>query len=284
MSGPREAPPPVAVCNVYVDGYNFYYSISKRDHDFLKLGWCNFSLLSGRLVDKAFPGARVGAVKYFTAPVSRHEVHPGEARRQQVWLEALKLGTQDQVRVIKGYYDQHDDKPRVEKQTDTNLAISMIRDTIMSPRDPRHGAFRGRDPFSPCSCVLLLSGDNDLLPAVEMVGSYGMEVAIFRPVDDHDSRQSPVHSRIHTYRTSEEDLRKSMLPDCILREDGTAITWSEYLDMKIASEAVSPQVDRECFAQCRAEAANSDDNDPLKKKKKAQLMEYVGRVTVLLPE
>jgi len=33
-------------------------------------------------------------------------------------------------------------------------------------------------------------------------------------------------------------------------------------------------------------AANSgdNDNDPLKKKKKAQLMEYVGRVTVLLPE
>jgi filamentous hemagglutinin family protein len=33
-------------------------------------------------------------------------------------------------------------------------------------------------------------------------------------------------------------------------------------------------------------AANGtpDDNDPLKKKKKAQLMEYVGRVTVLLPE
>jgi hypothetical protein len=29
---------------------------------------------------------------------------------------------------------------------------------------------------------------------------------------------------------------------------------------------------------------NTDDNDPLKKKKKPQLMEYVGRVTVLLPQ
>ena len=81
------------VCNVYIDGYNFYYSISKRDHDFLKLGWCNFWLLSGRLVSKAFPGARVGVIKYFTAPVSRHEVHPGEARRQELWLEARGLAS-----------------------------------------------------------------------------------------------------------------------------------------------------------------------------------------------
>jgi dCMP deaminase len=137
----------------------------------------------------------------------------------------------------------------------------MIRDTIMSPRDPRHGAYRGRDPFSACNCLLLLSGDNDLLPAAEMVGNYGIDVAIFRPVDDHDSRQNPVHPRIHTYRTFEDDLKQSMLPDCIPREDGPAITWSEYLTMKIASEAVSPEVDRECLAQCHAEAANSDDTE-----------------------
>jgi len=32
----------------------------------------------------------------------------------------------DRLLIIKGYYDQHDGKPRVEKQTDTNLAISMV--------------------------------------------------------------------------------------------------------------------------------------------------------------
>jgi len=107
-------PKPILV-NIYIDGYNFYYSISKRDHAFLKLGWCNFCLLSDRLVMRAFPGARVGAVKYFTAPVSRHEIHPGEARRQQLWLDAVRFGTNDKVRVIKGYHAQHEDKPRVEK-------------------------------------------------------------------------------------------------------------------------------------------------------------------------
>jgi hypothetical protein len=135
--------PAVTVCNVYIDGYNFYYSISKRDHEFLKLGWCDFSLLSARLVKRAFPGARVGAVKYFTAPVTHHEIHPGEARRQQLWLDALKFGSRSRVRVIHGFHAQHDEKPRVEKQTDTNLAISMIRDAIMSPGDPRHDMFHG---------------------------------------------------------------------------------------------------------------------------------------------
>ena len=53
-----------------------------------------------------------------------------------------------------------------------------------------------------------------------------------------------------------------MLSDPILREDSTAITWSEYLEMKIASEAVAPlQLDREFWDQCQAEAANSDDNE-----------------------
>jgi dCMP deaminase len=260
-AGPTRTAPAVTVCNVYIDGYNFYYSISKRDHEFLKLGWCDFSLLSSRLVKKAFPGARVGAVKYFTAPVTRHEIHPGEARRQQLWLDALKFGTRSQVRVIQGYYAQHEDKPRVEKQTDTNLAISMIRDAIMSPGDPRHGMFRGRDSFSACNGVLLVSGDSDFLPAAQMVGNYGMEVAIFRQVGDHDGGKNRAHPKIHSHEIAEEDLKRSMLPDHIPREDGTAITWSEYMELKIASEVVSPEVDRECLAQCQAEAANSDDNE-----------------------
>jgi hypothetical protein len=49
--------------NVYIDGYNFYYSISKRQET-LALGWCNFLKLADRLAFRAF-GDRyvVGAVK-----------------------------------------------------------------------------------------------------------------------------------------------------------------------------------------------------------------------------
>lgn len=110
------------VVNVYIDGYNFYYAISQTSNKSpsrLKRGWCDFCLLSSRLVAKAFPGATVGAVKYFTAPVGDYELRPGEADRQQLWLDALRLGASCQIRVIKGFYAKEEGKTRVEKQTDT---------------------------------------------------------------------------------------------------------------------------------------------------------------------
>ena len=168
----NSAPTPSAV-NVYIDGYNFYYSISKRHPPFLKLGWCNFCTLAEKLVEKAFPGARVGAVKYFTANVGGFGIKPGEAERQRLWLDALKFETRGQVRVIKGFHDKSDDKPRVEKQTDTKLAISIVRDTIKSPGDSWHDTFVA-DPYSACDGVLLISGDRDLVPALEMVRNYGI--------------------------------------------------------------------------------------------------------------
>ena len=87
-----------------------------------------------------------------------------------------------------------------------------------------------------------------------------MKVAIFRPIDD-DSSQDAIHPKIHTYKTLEGDLNDSILPDCITGEHGNVITWSQYMELKIASEPVSPQVDGECFAQCQVEAAGSDDNE-----------------------
>jgi dCMP deaminase len=107
----------------------------------------------------------------------------------------------------------------------------------------------------------LVSGDSDFLPAVRMVADYGMEVAIFRQVGDLDSGKNGDHPKIHSHVVAEDDLKRSMLPDPIPLEDGTAITWSEYLELKIESEAISPEVDQDCFAQCQAEAAESEDSE-----------------------
>jgi filamentous hemagglutinin family protein len=52
-----------------------------------------------------------------------------------------------------------------------------------------------------------------------------------------------------------------------------------------AAAATTQQVTQSTQSNSELAAnANEEDNDPLKKKKKAQLMEYIGRVTVLLPE
>jgi hypothetical protein len=94
-----------------------------------------------------------------------------------------------------------------------------------------------------------LSGDSDFLPAVQMVGNYGMEVAIFRQVGDHDSGKNGSDPKIQSHVIAEEDLKRSMLPDRIPLGDGTAITWSEYMELKIASEMVSSEHDRACLAE-----------------------------------
>jgi len=153
---PDESNSPTLV-NVYIDGYNFYYSIRRPDEpELLPLGWCNFSTLADRLLKKVWPSARVGAVKYYTARVPQHlQLRRGEIERQQLWLNALKFGTKDRVRIVAGYYAPDNVKPRVEKQTDISLAIGMVRDSIMPSTDLRHDNFAARtnsrlatEPFS----------------------------------------------------------------------------------------------------------------------------------------
>ena len=251
----------VNVCNVYIDGYNFYYSISKRNQpELLELGWCDFCALSDILVSSAFPGARVGAVKYFTAPVRDLEINAGEAQRQQLWLDALRWGSKGNVCIIEGYYAQHDDKPRVEKQTDTNLAISIVRDAIMPDGDLRRRQYTGRDPFVPCDGALIISGDSDFLPAAKMVAQYGRSVAVFRPIGNED-RRKPAYQNIRWYDVTRENLYASKLPERIAGPEGAQYTWSRYLELKAASSISSPELDRDCLAKCQAEAAKSVDRD-----------------------
>ena len=253
--------------NVYIDGYNFYYSISKEP-ELLPLGWCNFCKLADRLLKKVWPSARVGTVKYYTARVPMHlELRSGEVQRQQLWLDALRLGTKGRVNIIEGYYAPHSKKIRTEKQTDTNLAIGIMRDCIMSPTDPRHSDFSGRDTFSPCDGIILISADKDFLPAAEMVGGYGTKVAIFRPLGFADAAR-PNHRNVECFDIAEEDLQRSRLPDRIERDKGNAITWTRYCELKATSKGVKPKnappdpaFDHLRQEDCRLEAAKSIDKD-----------------------
>ena len=204
--------------NVYIDGFNFYYSVSRssdRSLDRLKRGWCNFVALGERLVGKAFTGGTVGAVKYFTAPVGEQELRTDESLRQELWLNALRAGTDYRIHIIEGFHAEEEGKARVEKQTDTNIAISMLRDALMSTSDTRHATFRA-DPFAPCDGVILISGDRDLHPAVRMLAHYGVKPVIFRPGRD----------------ITDEDLWASTLPDSIKQMDGSSITWKDYTRLK----------------------------------------------------
>ena len=222
---------PLKTVNVYIDGYNFYYSINKPAT--LGLGWCNFSKLAERLAARAFEDRyAVGAVKYYTSKVDDDtEMSPGEIQRRNLWLAALEHGTGGKVVVVEAYHRKDRQKGRVEKRTDTNIAIGMIRDALL-PRSAAAPRIRkGHDIHSPCDAVVLMSGDDDFWPAIEMIGSeYGREVAVIRP--HNDKRDEWKDNSLSVFNVDLEDLDNSRLDEVIKKPSGTSITWAEYLRLK----------------------------------------------------
>jgi len=223
------------VVNVYIDGYNFYCSISRPDNKDLALGWCNFFKLSEKLAAKVFPGHKLGAVKYYTAGVPPDlQTRTGERDRQALWLEALRIGTADQVKIVKGYWQKDKKQRRVEKQTDIRLAISMLRDALIPRSDPRFSrtVHDERDPVAPCDATILISADKDFLPVVEMVSQYGKDVAVFMTYNQAKWGGTGID---RLYFLTKEDLEEAKLLDPILRPDGSAITWRDYLEKRKTS-------------------------------------------------
>ena len=153
----------------------------------------------------------------------------------------MKFGTKDRVRIVSGYHAPDNVKLRVEKQTDISLAIGMVRDSIMLPTDPRHDNFAGEDKFASCDGAILISADKDFLPAAKMVASYGKKMAIFRPLG-YANVERPNHQNLECFDITEEDLRRSRLPDRIERDKGSAITWTRYCELKVASKGVPPKI------------------------------------------
>jgi uncharacterized LabA/DUF88 family protein len=137
---------------LFIDGYNFYYSIKKSPNLHLSYSWCDFKKLAiNHLLDNSF---RLERIKYFTAPVTdaRLQTSPGEGRRQAIWIEALK--TIDFLEVVKGYHRPDELRLRKEKLTDVNIAVELLLGATQYPAYDK---------------AILISGDADLIPAVAAV-------------------------------------------------------------------------------------------------------------------
>jgi hypothetical protein len=236
------------IVNVYIDGYNFYRPIQQeaektRDHRILHLAWCNYCTLASRLAALEFGSHRIGAIKLFTAYARddvRRLMSSEGLQRKETWLEALHLGTQGQVHISFGRWElkPHEPGHAKEKLTDVKLAISLVRDGLLStsraatpspaPFDPSH-LYEDNDPPAPFDKAFVVSCDKDFLPAAEMVvKTTGKTVVICFPYLS-TPYQLPPGSPIKTRVISEDDLRASSLPDEIVRPDGTRITWTGYV-------------------------------------------------------
>lgn len=142
---------------LFVDGFNFYYSVrnhfktdeERRGYSLSGLCWCDFRALierNGWLQEDE----RLTCIKYFTAPVTEsldNPQRPGEPGRQQLWLDAIH--TISGLQVIEGFH-RRTVSGREEKQTDVNLALELVLDAIRGHYDR----------------AIVLSGDTDEIPAV----------------------------------------------------------------------------------------------------------------------
>ena len=162
---------------VYVDGFNLYYGVLK--HSAHK--WLNLQ----RLFELLRPHDDIQAIKYFTALVE-----PGPRRdRQTVLLRALR--TLPLVQPIFGRFkrkkitcrcpgctqpagNRHVFHVPEEKRTDVNIALNMVDD-----------AYQGL-----CERQVLVSGDSDLVPAIQTVRQRfpGIRTTVYVPARDRRRR------------------------------------------------------------------------------------------------
>lgn len=158
---------------VYIDGFNFYYGAVKGT----LFKWLDIQ----KYFLKLRPDDDIQKIWYFTAKVSG-----GQRARQKIYFDALS--NSPLIELVFGLYKQKNLRCRVEscrhrgsrvysvpeeKGTDVNIAIQMVDD-----------AYRGV-----CDRMILVSGDSDLVPAVNLVKARHphIQITIYVPAR-HPSR------------------------------------------------------------------------------------------------
>lgn len=173
------APVPRKRSIIYIDGFNFYYGMLTGRPD---LKWINYQ----RLGELLRPDDDIVHVRLFTALIDRKRAVSEKRDRQLRWWAALK--TQPKITLTEGKFAERERTCLVptcchgqrrytaleEKQTDVNLALSIVRDVQTLAPD----------------VVVVISGDIDLLPALDWVLAISKTVrpVIYLPVFEEQLR------------------------------------------------------------------------------------------------
>jgi uncharacterized LabA/DUF88 family protein len=190
----------VASVIAYVDGFNLYHGIHEKFRR--RYLWLDLETLVHRLR----PNDQIVAVKYFTAHVLDD---PGALARQRTYLSALAIHSNGLVDVVHGRYQRKDKTCRQcgnvspsyeEKETDVNIAVSLVADTANKASD----------------IALIISADSDLCPAIRTARTLNSQrgmIAAFPP------KRSSFEIRTllpRAFTIAAADLRNSLLPDVVV--------------------------------------------------------------------
>jgi uncharacterized LabA/DUF88 family protein len=188
--------PPAERLIVYIDGFNLYYGL--HDVSGHSLLWIDLVALARSLR----PRSTVVGVKYFTAPVLGD---PGALSRQahhQAAMCALHPGI---MSVTQGRYQSKTITCRAcgrthiqheEKETDVNIAVSLVSDAALANMDS----------------ALIVSADSDLAPAVRV--AQGLKPTMFITAAFPPNRYSNELKALMpaSFKIGRDKLRKAQLP------------------------------------------------------------------------
>lgn len=118
---PVDSEPPILRAAIYVDGFNLYYPIHEMGEDWCHLKWANLWKL-GELISEPHNATLVKAV--FCTAVPSH--YPDKRDRHNKFNNAQRANG---VTVVPGHH-MHDGIKWNEKQTDINVALSLILDAV----------------------------------------------------------------------------------------------------------------------------------------------------------
>jgi uncharacterized LabA/DUF88 family protein len=209
--------------NIYIDGYNLYYSRLKGT----AFKWLDLvALFRDEIVLQQNSQAHVKAVKFFTSPVKASYARHGQASEhaQTQYHRALQAKHADLIEIIKGFHifqptalpiyeegaaPNKDQVAQVwmieEKQTDVNIALHAYRDAV-----------RGE-----CDQVVICSNDSDLEPALRLIHQdaptviIGLVMPLREPAKNTgqvtNKRLTPLGHWVR-HHILDEELQRSQLP------------------------------------------------------------------------
>lgn len=210
--------PKRAAC--FIDGFNLYHSLDSR-RELRKYKWLDLWKLCQRFLTF---DERLSDVFYFTAYTdwntgrqSRH--HAYVAINQAQGCKVILGKFQEITRVsrvkcrrpcVKGSSQLFCDKPypaHEEKMTDVNIAVNIIKSCVQKS----------------CDAVYLLSGDNDLVPALETAKELCLDIRIrvMLPINAKAKKiMSFCRQNDFKYmRICEQHLAESQFPNSVIVED-----------------------------------------------------------------
>lgn len=171
----------------YVDGFNLYFGL--KDKGWRCYYWLNTKSLCQKLLK---PNQHLILVKYFTSRIKNPE---DKRKRQARYLDALN--TVDGIRPFYGKYQEtpvecwncgNQWKTPEEKMTDVQLATQMVSDAYQNNYD----------------MALLVSGDIDLVPAVEIVKAQPLNkrvIVAFPPMREADELRYAADGYLHIHES-----------------------------------------------------------------------------------